>query len=65
MDDGRIVNEDLIDKLITEELNKTKKRVGDEIFKKVSFENAAKIFRQMITKKDFDDFLTLPLYEKI
>ena len=56
---------DLIDKLITEELNKTKKRVGDEIFKKVSFENAAKIFREMITKKDFDGFLTLPLYEKI
>ncbi len=65
LEDGRIVDEDLIDKLITEELNKTKKRVGDEIFKKVSFENAAKIFREMITKKDFDGFLTLPLYEKI
>ena len=65
LDDGRIVNEDLIDKLITEELNKTKQRVGDENFKKISFENAAKIFREMITKKYFDDFLTLPLYEKI
>ena len=65
LDDGRIVNEDLIDKLITEELNKTKQRVGDENFKKISFEKAAKIFREMITKKDFDDFLTLPLYEKI
>ena len=65
LDDGRIVNEDLIDKLITEELTKTKQRVGNENFKKISFENAAKIFREMITKKDFDDFLTLPLYEKI
>jgi len=65
LDDGRIVNKDLVDKLISEELNKTKKRVGDEIFKKVPFEDAAKIFREMITKKDFDDFLTLPLYEKI
>jgi len=65
LDDGRIVNEDLIDKLIIEELNKTKQRVGDENFKKISFEKAAKIFREMITKKDFDDFLTLPLYEKI
>ena len=65
LNDGRVINEDLIDKLIGEELNKTKKRVGDEIFEKVSFENAAKIFREMITKKDFDDFLTLPLYEKI
>ena len=65
LDDGRTVNEDLINKLIAEELNKTKKKVGDEIFKKVPFENAAKIFREMVTKKDFDEFLTLPLYEKI
>ncbi len=39
LDDGQIINEDLIDKLIFEELNKTKKRVGDEIFKKIPFEN--------------------------
>ena len=65
LDDGRAVSEDLIDKLIAEELNKTKKRVGDEIFKKVPFEDAAKIFRDMITKDNFDDFLTLPLYEKV
>ena len=36
-----------------------------EMFKKVPFENAAKIFKNMITKDNFDDFLTLPLYEKI
>ena len=65
LDDGRTINKDLIDKLIVEELNKTKKRVGDEIFKKVPFETAAKIFKDMITKENFDDFLTLPLYEKI
>ena len=45
--------------------DKTIKRVGDDNFKKIPFKNAAKIFREMITKKDFDDFLTLPLYEKL
>ncbi len=65
LDDERTVNEDLIDKLIADELDKTKKRVGDEIYKKVPFEKAAKIFKNMITKENFDDFLTLPLYEKI
>jgi len=65
LDDGRTINEDLIDKLIAEELNKTKERVGDDVFKKIPFENAAKIFRDMVTKENFDDFLTLPLYEKI
>ena len=72
LDDGRIVDEKLIDKLIGEELNKInskfvswKEKTGDKTLDHVSFENAAKIFKEMITKGDFDDFLTLPLYEKI
>ena len=72
LDDGRVVDEKLIDELIKDELNKIKKkfivwkeRTGDKSLDHVSFESAAKIFKEMITKKDFDDFLTLPLYEKI
>tara|TARA_B100000029_G_scaffold184122_1_gene181661 strand:+ start:3807 stop:5417 length:1611 start_codon:yes stop_codon:yes gene_type:complete len=72
LNDGRIVNEKLIDELIKDELNNIKKRfsswqkrTGDESLNHVSFDNAAKIFREMITKSNFDDFLTLPLYEKI
>ena len=42
-----------------------RKRTGDKSLAHVSFKNAAKIFKDMITKKNFDDFLTLPLYEKI
>ena len=62
----------MIDELINDELNKIKKkfiawkeRTGDKSLDKVSFENAAKIFKDMITKENFDDFLTLPLYEKV
>ena len=72
LDDGRIVDEKLIDQLIEDELNKIKKRfaawkerTGDKSLDHVSFESAAKIFKDMITKENFDDFLTLPLYEKI
>jgi len=72
LDDGRIINKKLIDTLIEDELDKIKKRfenwrkkTGDKSLDQVSFENAAKIFRDMITKENFDDFLTLPLYEKI
>ena len=72
LNDGRIIDEKLIDELIKDELNKIKKkfvawkeRTGDKSLDHVSFEGAAKIFRDMITKKNFDDFLTLPLYEKI
>jgi len=72
LDDGRVLDEKLIDELIEDELNKIKKKfqtwketTGDKSLDQVSFENAAKIFRDMITKENFDDFLTLPLYEKI
>jgi malate synthase len=72
LDDGRVLDEKLIDALIKDELDKIKKRfqtwketTGDKSLEQVSFENAAKIFRDMITKENFDDFLTLPLYEKI
>jgi malate synthase len=72
LDDGRIVDEKLIGKLIKEELNKInkkfsewKEKTGDKSLDHVSFSGAAKIFKDMITKDNFDDFLTLPLYEKI
>ena len=72
LDDGRILDEKLIDELMLEELDKIKKRfmtwkerTGDKSLDHVSFENAAKTFKDMITKENFDDFLTLPLYEKI
>ena len=52
LDDGRILDTKLIDKLIEEELNKIKKKfsvwknkTGDKSLDHVSFENAAKIFK--------------------
>jgi len=72
LNDGRIVNEKLIDELIKDELSKIKnkfkiwkEKTGDKSLDHVSFESAAKIFKDMITKENFDDFLTLPLYENI
>ena len=58
--------------LIQDELNKIKnkfsvwrKKTNDKSLDNVSFDEAAKIFKVMITKENFDNFLTLPLYEKI
>ena len=72
LNDGRIIDKKLINKLIEEELNKIKnrfnawkERTGDKSLDHVSFEDAATTFLEMITKENFDDFLTLPLYEKI
>ncbi len=65
LNDGRIINFELVEEIINDELKKTKERVGEETFKKVPFKEAAKIFKDMVTKEKFDDFLTISLYEKI
>ena len=72
LNDGRIIDEKLIDELINDELNKInkkflswKEKTGDNSLDHVSFKDAAKTFKYMITNENFDDFLTLPLYEKI
>ena len=69
---GRLANKIKKKKNYLSELNKIKKRftawkkrTGDNSLDDVSFESAAKTFKNMITKEHFDDFLTLPLYEKI
>ena len=72
LNDGRIIDEKLIDELINDELDKInkkflswKEKTGDNSLDHVSFKDAAKTFKYMITNENFDDFLTLPLYEKI
>ena len=64
LNDGRIIDKKLIEELIKDELNKIKKRfldwkkrTGDKSLDHVSFKNAAKIFLEMITKENLDDFL--------
>ena len=72
LDDGRTLDKKLIENLIKDELYKIEKRfsdwkekTGDQSLNHVSFENAANTFFNMIIKENFDDFLTLSLYEKI
>ena len=72
LDDGRTLDKKLVDELIKGELNKIRKKftiwqkkTGDQSLNHVSFEDAAKKFFDMLTKENFDDFLTLSLYEKI
>ena len=65
-------DEKLVDELIEDELSNINKRfsawrerTGDKSLDHVSLENAANIFKDMITKDNLDNFLTLSLYEKI
>jgi malate synthase len=48
--------------MIPEELAKIKASVGGDT---ATYDRAAVIFEQMSTSKEFEEFLTLPLYEEM
>ncbi|MBP2292267.1 malate synthase A [Azospirillum rugosum] len=65
LDDGRPVTMELVDAVIDEELAAWKDRVGAAAFDVGQYEEAAVLFRDLVERKDFVDFLTLPAYDHI
>lgn len=65
LDDGRTVSMDLVDGVIAEELDAWKARVGEEAYATGKYAEAAAMFRDLVERRDFVDFLTLPAYDRI
>lgn len=51
--------------LLEEEIRLIEEQLGSEVFDAQSFDAAARLFGNMVTKQEFDDFLTLPAYEAL
>ncbi len=64
-DDGRIIDQPLVDALIDEEMATLRQTLGAERFDGGRFDAAIALFRKVATPPDFVDFLTLPAYEQI
>jgi malate synthase len=62
LEDGRKVTAEIVRAMIPEELAKIKASVGGDT---ATYDRAAVIFEQMSTSKEFEEFLTLPLYEEM
>ena len=54
-----------MNKLKEEELEKIQREVGAEQFKKGRYEEASKLFDELIQQDEFVEFLTLPGYGKL
>ena len=65
LDDGRVVTLDLVDQVIAEELSAWKARVGADAYAKGRYADAASLFRDLVAREDFTEFLTLPAYERV
>ncbi|HYD69639.1 malate synthase A [Azospirillum sp.] len=65
LDDGRTVTMALVDQVIADELAAWKARLGDAAYTAGAWTDAAALFRDLVERKDFVEFLTLPAYERI
>lgn len=61
--DGRTITAFRVDSLVAEEVDAMRRTLGKERFGQGSFATAERLFSYMVTREDFDDFLTLPAYE--
>ena len=63
LDDGRKINLELFRSMMDEELEKIKKLYGDKAFTTGKFEEAKLLLDQLVSAKDFPEFLTLAAYQ--
>jgi malate synthase len=62
--DGRVVDPVLCEKMIADDLAQQRAALGDA-FARSRFEDAAKLFADLIFAEEFPEFLTLPAYERV
>lgn len=65
LEDGRKVTIELYEKIKQEELEKIKQELGEKAYQKGRFDEAAKLFDELVRNDEFVDFLTLPGYERL
>lgn len=63
--DGPVIDDDLLKGFWGEELEKIQGEVGDDAWANGKFDEAAELFWEMTVSDEFQEFLTLPAYERI
>lgn len=65
LEDGRTVDAALVEAITREEMHKLRERLGPGRFDGGRFEEATRLFLEMMTSRDFDEFLTLVAYRHV
>jgi len=63
--DGRKVDNELVQSLLPEELDRIKDYVGDVYYKNARFPEAITLFEELVYSDEFEEFLTLKAYQNI
>jgi malate synthase len=64
LDDGQTVTRDLVGRIIEEEMAAIRDQAGDS-FADGRWDDARSLFTEMALAEDFEDFLTIPAYERM
>jgi malate synthase len=65
IDGGPEIDDAMVRRLLKEEMTKLREMVGEEAYSKGKYDEAAELFGEMVTAEAFEDFLTLPAYERV
>ena len=65
LDDGTSITRELVEGLIPQQLEKIKGLVGEGRYNSGKYEEATELFRNLVFSEGFEEFLTLPAYDKI
>ncbi len=63
--DGPAITAEVVNGAMAEELEKIREEVGADVYDNGKYAEAGALFLQMVTEDEFQDFLTLPAYERI
>ena len=65
LNNGSAITNEHFQLWLKEELDGIQSEVGIDIFEQGKFKEASQLFSEMITKNEFDEFLTIPAYQYI
>lgn len=63
--DGQKATPELLDRIITEEMQRVRGEVGAEAYDRGRFTEATALFRELSTAGDFEEFLTIPAFREL
>ncbi|MDH3235300.1 MAG: malate synthase A [Alphaproteobacteria bacterium] len=63
--DGPEIEDELLERLFAEEMEKIKELVGEDAFASGKYDEARDLFWDMTVSDEFQEFLTLPAYERL
>lgn len=63
LDDGRTITPELVHRIIHDELGRMRERLGKERFEAGRFDIASRIFQDLVTRRQFVEFMTLVAYD--